>query len=183
MAMPRLIQVFLVMLLAMGPIGCTQPLNDRPTLGGQAISSAVMVPDPISVRPRAQLFAGQDPCDRTRWQPTQFVAEYDGVVHGSILRIAPPLRSSSEPREYGRYPSRWDVLDAQANSWFEDLMLTGTEIGRSVIGTPFAIGYLAWRGKLDTPTLSPTPYKRTQQNDWSTGAPAPTTSETEDTHD
>ncbi|CAN0572990.1 unnamed protein product [Laminaria digitata] len=62
-------------------------------------------------------------------------------------------------------------------------MLTGTEIGRSVIGTPFAIGYLTWHGHLDTASVSPTPFKRTQQNDWSTGAPAPITSETEDTHD
>lgn len=154
--------------------GCTQPLNDRLALGGQFVSPSLRGQTTDGVDPVPPDLFGQPPeLERERWQPTQFVVHFDGVVHGQPLRIGRPLRANDPPRVYGRYPTRSDALDPQANGWFDDLRLGVSETGRSVIGGPFALIYLAVSGELAQPAVSPGSYKRSRQDDWSSGRPAP----------
>lgn len=153
--------------------GCTQPFNERLELGGRFVSPSLRTQQPAGIDPVPPALFGQPPqADREQWQPTQFVVHFDGVVHGQTLRIGRPLRANDPPRVYGRYPTRADALDPQSNGWFDDLKLGVSETGRSVIGGPFALIYLAVNGDLNHPALSPGSYKRSRQDDWSSGRPA-----------
>lgn len=165
--------LLLCLLFAMLAIsGCTQPMNDRITLGGSYLSPS-LAPDSMREPPKsASLFEARVTPDRSRWRVIQFIVPFDGAVHTETLRVEPPLLPSSTARFYGRYPSGSDVLDPQSHSWVQDLGFTCSELGRSLLGSPFLIGYMAWHGDLTRPSLSPKPYKRTQQNDWSSGSPA-----------
>jgi hypothetical protein len=163
--------------------GCTRALNARTTLGGSFISPTLGGTDHRGATARASLLS--DPVDATReaWRPTQFVVAFDGVVHGQTLRVLPRLRPRSTPREYGRYPSAGDVLAPQSHGWMQEFAFFGSELGRSIVGTPYAIGYLVWQGELDDPTVSPGAYKRTPQTDWSSGTPADPSPESNTHHE
>ncbi len=161
-------------------VGCTQKLNDRPTLGGAYLSPTfrlnISTPTPLD-RPSEDLFAST-PKPRSGWAPTQYLAPVDGVVHWPMLRILAPLKRTDPPRVYGRYPTLADALNPQTTAWIEDLLMTIDEYGRSFLGTPYAIGYFTLTGKLTEPLISPQPWKRTETaNTWSSGyptaAPAP----------
>ncbi len=160
--------------LFLASCGCVHQSNDRLTLGGHQASPS-LTPHHISIDPKSpELLADRISVDRRSWVPVQFVVPFDGVVHGQTLRIEPPLHPESSPRYYGRYPSPADVLSAQRRGWIQDILFSCGELGRSIVGTPLGVAFLAWRGDLDEPSISPRPYKRTQQNGWSTGLPAPT---------
>lgn len=163
--------------------GCAQVLNERVTLGGMHLSPSLDSSASAVPLGGERLLNAPVMGDRSRWGVTQFIVVFDGVVHAPILRIEPPLRAQSSGRFYGRYPETIEVLDPQARSWGEDLRFTLDELGRSLIGTPFAVGYLGWHGELGEPSLSPRPYKRTDQDGWSSGFPAPIKSNGATTHE
>ncbi len=167
----RALPVLRLMLLA-ALAGCSQTLNDRLTLGGAQLPPTFDGPVPGARTGPAVLF-GADPRPRSAWTPTTYIAAFDGVVHGHTFVLRAPLEKVSTPREYGRFPTRRDALALQSSGWFEDLMMTIDELGRSFIGTPYAIGYWVWVGEIDEPTLSPSPYKRTAGVGWASGYPAP----------
>lgn len=163
--------------------GCTQPLNDRPTLGGLYTSPTLRLGATPQIRRFDPLLGEALIMDRSRWGVTQFIVPYDGVVHAQTLRIEPPLRHSNTARVYGRYPSVISALDPQSRSWGQDLRFAVSELGRSVIGTPFLIVYFGWNGELIRPSVSPSPYKRTRQDDWSSGSPKTDSTHETRTHD
>lgn len=168
-------------MLAIG--GCTQPLNDRLTLGGTQLSPTLSLDRPVPESRSSGLFESRALADRTQWSTTQFVASYDGVVHGQSFRVEPPLRQDSSARFYGRHPTVEDVLDPQTRSWGQRLHFAIDDVGRSIVGTPFLLAYWGWHGELFGPSLSPRPYKRSRQNDWSSGAPATSTEIGDMVHD
>ena len=151
--------------------GCTPNLNDRPTLGGSYQSPSINPSGATVVQHDAPSMMLDRHPDRSRWEPTQFVAHFDGVAHGQSLVLPPPLTTEMPPRMYGRFPSEGDVLDAQTRSWGDELMAWTQELGRSTIGSAYAIGYLAWNNLLGRASYSPTPYKRSDQDQWSSGSP------------
>ncbi|MAO21725.1 MAG: hypothetical protein CMJ35_10950 [Phycisphaerae bacterium] len=170
----------LLCLGSLAMVGCAQRLNDRLTLGGQFVSPSLDLRRAQGIEPRPPALFSEPVRERSGWRPTPFVVQLDGVVHGHRLALTPPLRANAPAREYGRYPSPSDVLDPQRRSWSSDLFETGRELGRSLIGGVYAVGYLTWTGQLHRPTASPMAYKRTRQDEWSSGQPAQPTPEPED---
>jgi len=153
--------------------GCSHPSNDRITLGGSYVPPSLRQ-DPLAIdlEPDPVLF-GLEPAPRSQWDPIIYLVPFDGVVHGHLFQVRAPIGKTSTPREYGRFPTRRDALRPQSSSWGEDIVTTIGELGRSVIGTPYALVYFAVTGKLGEPTLSPRAYKRTPRVEWATGSPAP----------
>jgi len=154
--------------------GCTQPLNSRPTLGGSYISPTFRsIPSPPAALDRpAQHLLATTPKPKSAWTPTQYLAPMDGVVHSPMLRVFAPIKRTVSPRVYGRYPTPADALKPQTTTWIEDILIAINEYGRSFLGTPYAIGYLTFTGKLTAPLISPQPWKRTETaNTWSSGHP------------
>lgn len=94
--------------------------------------------------------------------------------------LMPPLSTKMSAREYGRFPEGGDVLDPQSHSWGADAWETVRELGRSTIGSVFAVGYLTWNNAISEKQLSPTPYKRTEQDEWASGMPEPQLTGNED---
>ena len=170
---------------------CSSPHNDRMTLGGSYLSPTLRPPADHTETPESQapnlLIAPLKP--RSQWEPIQYIAPFDGVVHSPRLIISKPLEKTDPPRVYGRFPSSKDVLDAQSESWINNLLISIDDLGRTLIGTPYIAGLRLIGFSLDQPSLSPqAPYKRSQESDWSSGFPqepdqSPTTpngSETDD---
>ncbi|MCA9274710.1 MAG: hypothetical protein KDA29_01665 [Phycisphaerales bacterium] len=161
--------------------GCTQNRNERIAMGGSYIppsfSTSQSFVDQHDDEPF--LFEKGFP-DRGVWSPTQFVAHFDGTVHAHSMVLMPPLSTKMAARAYGRFPEDGDVLDPQSHSWGEDMWETVRELGRSTIGSVFAVGYLTWNNGLGQEQVSPRPYKRTQQDEWASGMPDPKTTGTDD---
>lgn len=154
--------------------GCSQPLNDRLTLGGSYLSPTFQshVDSTTDSHDHQNLLFSEPPNPRSAWSPSQYITPMDGVVHSYELIIHPPLDRDDPPRVYGRYPTVADVLNIQSTSWIEDLLITIDELGRSFIGTPYAIGYTTLTGKANQPITSPRhPWKRRVAGGWSTGYP------------
>lgn len=159
-------------LLLLAMTGCSQALNDRITLGGSNLPP-VFDESTHGARTGAPVLFGEGPTPRSAWTPTIYIAPFDGVVHGHDLILRARLDKFSAPREYGRYPTRRDALALQSSGWLDDLMMTLDELGRSFVGTPYALVYWTWAGELCRPEQSPFPYKRTAQVGWASGFPAP----------
>lgn len=159
--------------------GCTHTANDRLTLGGNYRSPSLFEPPtpPSPPAPHPGLMAATVP-DRADWAPTTFLAPFDGVVHGHLLRVFPAYRSTTPPRTFGRYPTTADALDPQAYAYSVDVWYTISEYGRSSIGSDYSFFYLLSRGELFDEMLSPFPYKRSRSGAWSPGHPAMTLSQT-----
>ncbi len=156
-------------------VGCTEPLNDRPTLGGSYIPPTFRTSSttPTVLEHPSQHLLSTTPKPRAAWTPTQYLAPMDGVVHSPILMVLAPIKHTDPPRVFGRYPTPTDALKLSATTWIEDLFITIDDYGRSFIGTPYAIGYFTFTGKLAEPLLSPQSWKRTETaNTWSSGYPA-----------
>ena len=160
--------------------GCTQPLNDRLTIGGRFVSPSLNTAISGQTQSTAPVLFSETVPERSGWRSTTFVVPFDGVVHGQTLVLLPPLRPDAPARAYGRFPTRIDALDPQRRGWAGDFFESGRELGRSLVGTLYAVGYLVWNGELERPALSPTPYKRTRQDEWSSGQPARSASEQDD---
>ncbi len=174
--------ILLVPTLLILLVGCTQPINSRPTLGGSYISPTFRpnTTTPTALEHPARHLLASTPKPRSAWTPTQYLSPMDGTVHSPMLRILAPLKRADPPRVYGRYPTPTDALDPQSTAWIEDLLITIDEYGRSLLGTPYAIGYFTLTGKLTEPLISPQSWKRTETaNTWSSGYPttAPTPKE------
>jgi hypothetical protein len=153
--------------------GCSRLHNERLTLGGSYHPPTIHADSFSTTKPAvAHSLFSESPIDRAAWDAITFVAPYDGTAHHLTMRVMPPLRKDDQPRIYGRYPSIEDSLDPQSHSWAKDGWSTLEELGRSTIGSVFAIGYLVWEGELGKPRTSPIPYKRARQDDWSSGLPA-----------
>ena len=153
--------------------GCVYEKNDRLTIGGAYRSTALFdhAPSEATANDSEILFGGVGK-ERASWSPTPFVAHFDGVVHGHMLRVFPATRPESSARAYGRYPTISDALDPQTRGYTPDLWYTIREYGRSSIGSDYSFLYLLTRGELFEDMMSPFPYKRTQDSGWSSGQPA-----------
>ncbi|MEZ6163029.1 MAG: hypothetical protein R3B67_01170 [Phycisphaerales bacterium] len=160
--------------------GCTQNSNDRISLGGGFVPGCIGESQSfVNEKQDPELFSLGSTV-RGAWTPTQFVAHFDGTVHDPTMVLLPPLSTKMSAREYGRFPEAGDVLDPQSHSWGEDMWETVRELGRSTIGSVFAVGYLTWNNGLGQEQVSPRPYKRTQQDEWASGMPDPKTTGTDD---
>lgn len=169
----RLFPLTLMILACAMLSGCVYEKNDRLTIGGTYRSPTLF--DPVSIKGITNgdptLFRGIGR-DRASWSPTPFVAHFDGVVHGHMLRVFPATRPEAPARAYGRYPTISDALDPQSIGYTPDLWYTIREYGRSSIGSDYSFLYLLTRGELFEDMMSPFPYKRTQDSGWSSGQPA-----------
>lgn len=178
--MPPLLLLLLLLTCSAVP-GCVYEKNSRLTLGGAYRSPAIFidVDSCIAGNQDPRLFESKV-TDRSAWSPTPFVAHFDGVVHGHMLRLFPANRPNSPARVYGRFPTASDALDPQAHGYTPDLWYTLREYGRSSIGSDYSFFYLLTRGELFEDMISPFPYKRTHDTGWSFGQPAMESSETTD---
>ena len=172
--------ILLVGLLLIGMLmgGCTQPLNARSTLGGSYLSPTFRTSSTAHnpLESPAIFLLGTTPKPRSAWTPTQYLAPFDGVVHTPTMMALKAPKRTDLPRPYGRYPSADDVLSMQSSLWFDDVLFTFSELGRSVFGTPYAAGYFTYAGYLSKQITSPrTPWKRTRADGWSSGFPSQTT--------
>ena len=160
--------------------GCAQNRNERIVMGGSYTPPSFGTSRSfVDQHDEPALFDKGFP-DRGVWSPTQFVAHFDGTVHAHSMVLMPPLSTKMDARAYGRFPEDGDVLNPQSHSWGEDLWETVRELGRSTIGSVFAVGYLTWSNGLGLEQVSPRPYKRTQQDEWASGMPDPKTTGTDD---
>lgn len=168
-----LLGIFLLIFLI---VGCTQPLNDRPTLGGSYISPTFREPSPYatSLDSPAEHLLANTPKPRSAWKPTQYIAPFDGVVHGHTFTLGASMGRFTYPRIYGLYPTTLTSLDPQPTPWIEQLWHACNELGRSTIGADISFLYLTYTGQLTKPVTSPTlPWKRTNTHDtWSSGFPS-----------
>ncbi len=179
----------LLLCMCLGLSACTHPLNDRLTLGGSHTPPTLSQAPTTSPPPAnaSELFASP-PIPRSSWTPTQYIAPLDGVVHSWALSLSPPYKNTAPPRILGLYPTANDALtwyapihQTQSASvppaliWINDAINTLNDLGRSFIGTPYALGYLAVTNQLTEPTTSPARvWKRTETKDqWSSGFPTP----------
>ncbi len=159
--------------------GCTQSLNDRMTLGG-TYHSPTFVDHSLSIHEQQSnglnTLAMTGSTDRSHWVPAQYVSPMDGVVHSRLWRVLHPVSKKDPPRTYGRFPLATDVLNSQSTKSLNDTLNTIDDIGRSIIGTPYALGYMTVTGSIGRPSISPvSPWKRTNStNTWSSGFPAST---------
>ena len=155
-------------------VGCTQPLNNRITLGGsyRSPSFRAILTTPQSSETGLLEFS---PKPRAPWTPMQYIAPIDSVVHTPTLLLFALPKKSDTARTYGRFPTSSDAIELNSTSSSKDLLITLSELGRTFIGTPYAIGYLTITGHLTEPMESPArPWKRTQVADnWSSGYPTP----------
>lgn len=152
--------------------GCAYHANARLTLGGRQLPPT-FDPDPKAATQTSPDLFGDAPTPRSTWAPTLYIAPFDGVVNGYALRMLPRHGKSTTPRRYGRFPRRSDALRAQSWGWARDVRETFHELGRALIGTPYALITLGFSGELGRPIMSPTPYKRTPRQGWASGRPAP----------
>lgn len=161
--------------------GCVYEKNERLTLGGAYRSPAIFETErpPAGFGHAPGLFE-HTPSDRANWATTPFVAPFDGVVHGHLLRVFPANRPGTPARAYGRYPTIADALDPQSHGYTPDLWYTLSEYGRSSLGADYSFLYLLTKGHLFEDMMSPFPYKRTHSTGWSSGRPADTPSEKTD---
>ena len=185
----------LLLCLCLGLSACTHPLNDRLTLGGThtppTLANTTTTPPPQA---NASALFASPPTPRSSWTPTQYIAPLDGVVHSWTLTLSPPINKKAPPRILGLYPTANDALawyqpirQTQTNAippaliWINDAINTLNDLGRSFIGTPYALGYLAVTNQLSEPTTSPARvWKRTETKDqWSSGFPTPAPSNTD----
>ena len=155
--------------------GCTQPLNDRPTLGGSYVSPTFRKKSQPAIpldSPTEHLLANT-PKPRSAWTPTQYIAPFDGVVHGHTFTLRAPMGQFTYPRIYGLYPTTLTSLDPQSTPWIKQLWHSCNELGRSFLGSDFSVLSLTFTGQLTKPVTSPTlPWKRTDTHDaWSSGFP------------
>ena len=160
--------------------GCTEPLNDRPTLGGvyHSPTFAAQPQNHTALENPSQDLLATTPKPRIDWSPTQYIAPMDSVAHSPTLALFGMVKKTDPPRIYGRYPTINDALFYSTSSpaiWINDVLFTFYDLGRSFIGSPYAFGYRTATGKLAEPMISPSqPYKRTQTADtWSSGFPTP----------
>ncbi len=171
---------FLFILSVLLLSGCTQPLNDRPTLGG-IYRSPTFITQPQShtaLENPSQHLLASTPKPRIDWSPTQYIAPMDSAAHSPTLALFGMVKKTDPPRIYGRYPTTNDALYMQQSAsiaWINDALFTIYDLGRSFIGSPYAFGYRTATGKIAEPMISPSqPYKRTQTADtWSSGFPTP----------
>lgn len=178
MAIRRSITLVLLSILLIGMVGCTQPLNDRITLGGSYLSPTFRSQNSAQEDSFPPQLFESTPSSRNGWSPTRYISPVDEVVHAPVYRIMVSPSKKAYPRIYGRFPTPRNALIYHApplKVWVTDSFNTIFEIGRSVIGTPFAIGSYALSGHLGEPGVSPIKsYKRTNtSNNWSSGFPTP----------
>lgn len=171
----------LLILVCFMQMGCMYEKNERLTLGGAYRSPAIFDPEQkrFAEQESVRLFASTQ-ADREAWGTTPFVASFDGVVHGHLLRVFPAQRPSTPARAYGRFPTISDALDPQTHGYTPDLWYTLSEYGRSSLGADYSFLYLLTKGRLFEDMMSPFPYKRTRGTGWSSGLPAKSTTETTD---
>lgn len=172
------IRSFLILLLLVALTGCTQGLNDRPTLGGSYLSPTFRqhTDNHTAIKNPAQHLLTTTSKPRAEWTPTQYISPMDSVVHLPTLTLYQLPKKTDLPRIYGRYPTTNSALYMQKSApiaWINDALITFYDLGRSFIGAPYALGYLAVTGKLTDPVESPAQsYKRTETaNTWSSGFP------------
>lgn len=171
--MPRFCYI-LTTLMCVLQSGCTYSQNERLTIGAAYRPPTIFEHGSTRLDPSGTVQLLDAPAaGRNTWAPMPFVAHFDGVVHGRLLRALPPVRPRSNARAYGRYPTAEDALDPQADGYPQRLWAGIETLGRSTIGTDWAVIYLAWHGELFRDALSPMPYKRSRQSGWSSGQPAP----------
>lgn len=161
-------------------VGCTQPINDRLTIGGTYLPPTfAQHPEPKSSPDERPVLLFDHPTrSHDQWTPVQYLSPMDGVAHGHTFALSPLIKHTDPDRIYGRYPTPQSVLAYHPDtlgSWINEVFFWCDELGRSFIGTPYAIGYLTISGHLDEPILSPIQnWKRTNQiQEWSTGYPTP----------
>ena len=155
--------------------GCIRDQNARLSFGGMRISPSFQSAPTLKVHKYGgeQLFDSVQP-PRVDWRPIQYISPFDGVVHGHELRVYPRLEKNDPSRVYGRFPTNQSALDSQSTGPLEDAFISIDELGRSMVGTPYAIGYLAFTSELFKPNQSPRiPWKRTKFQRWSSGYPIP----------
>ncbi|MBL4698650.1 MAG: hypothetical protein JKX70_07440 [Phycisphaerales bacterium] len=154
--------------------GCTQPLNNRITLGGSYRSPSFRAVSTTQQSTDTGLL-DSTPKPRAHWAPTRYIAPIDSVVHTPTFQLFALPKKSDTARIYGRFPTPPDSIELNSANWSKDLLITLSELGRSIVGTPYAIGYLTITGQLNKPVASPArPWKRTQaKNNWSSGYPTP----------
>lgn len=169
--MMKPLHITLLAMLAVVLSGCTQPLNNRITLGGSYISPTFATQAPPQL---------DDPISRphNQWTPTRYISPMDGVVHTPTWSLTQFPKRTDPPRLYGRYPTVTDAAQRTTYSgmpWLNQILFSVDELGRSFIGTPYAVGYGIISGKITKPMLSPVEnWKRTDQTQgWSTGYPSP----------
>lgn len=175
----RMFTIFLLFTL-FALIGCTQPLNDRITLGGNSTPPTFRDMQSSTRTNQPTQLLGSISKPRTTWKTTRYIAPLDGVVHVYELVIPSTPGRTASPRIYGRFPTVNDVLNPQATPWLGDVLLAFAQFGRSFIGTPYAFVYMTVTGNLAKPGFSPHEiWKRTSSTTWSTGYPsaAPTAQE------
>lgn len=174
-----MILIFITMLVLSG---CTQPLNDRITLGGQFTPPTFQDIHPTPTINHNPQLLNSVSRPRTSWKTTQYIAPLDGVVHTFEMVIPSTPNRRASPRIYGRFPTINDALDPQTTPWVGDVFYAFIQFGRSFIGTPYAIAYMTITGDINEPVFSPHEnWKRTASNTWSTGFPAATPAPQEDT--
>jgi len=169
--------------------GCTQPLNDRLTLGGNFITPtfrASNISDPTNPEISAPTLLAATPKPRDAWTPIQYISPYDGVVHSPLLRVRPPHKHLDTPRNYGLYPTIHDASYSQSLTYEKDLSEPLKALGRTVVGTPYALTQFILSGELTAPSDAPfRVWKRAKPSRWSTGNPlaAPSNLDREDVPD
>ncbi len=178
MAIRRSTYIVLFLIALIKLTGCTQPLNDRLTLGGSYLSPTLgkHSDNHTSLETPSQSLLASTPKPRADWTPTQYISPMDSVAHSQTFLIFVPPKKTDRPRIYGRFPTRRDALKSHSSPTIvriNDTLITFYELGRSLIGAPYALGYLTITGKLTEPVASPSQsYKRTETaNTWSTGFP------------
>jgi hypothetical protein len=184
----RSLTTFYILLFCITSVcGCASGLNDRLAIGGSYVSPTFRSDgiSGIKTSSQSQHIFSSHASPRAMWTPTQYIAPMDSVVHSNEFTLHAPLKRDAPPRVYGRYPSASDTLTMQATSWMDDLLITIDELGRSFIGTPYAVGFLTVTGQMNKLVLSPRqPWKRTTATSWSSGYPSqPQSTEHEDTTD
>ncbi len=170
----RAVALFFIVCVCPAMPGCTYEKNARLTLGGSFGPPSIFddAPETVAVSDGHARIFGDNDLRRSEWGPMTFVAHFDGVVHGHLLRVFPARHPNSPARAYGRFPTTGDVLDPQKQPYSNDLLYTIGEYGRSSIGSDYSFFYLLSRGELFQDMMSPFPYKRTGDAGWSSGQPA-----------
>jgi len=175
--MSKQIQIWMILLLGIliSMIGCQSPNQNRITLGGSFISPSFRTPNSAQ---HYELGNGHDLLSetarpRSQWEPTQYIAPFDGVAHQPHFIVSKPLKKRDLPRRYGKFPTVNDVLDNQSTSWMSNLMISIDELGRSFIGTPYIISIRLAHLNPTEPLISPyLTWKRSNYSSWSSGHPS-----------
>ena len=148
--------LFILSLLVL--TGCTQPINNRSTLGG-VYRSPTFRHDTnahTDLQTPSQHLLASTPKPRVDWLLTQYISPMDSVVHSPILAFSLAVKKTDPPRIYGLFPTIYDALfipQTTTNLWINDVLITCNELGRSFIGSPYAFGYLTATGNLTKPLV------------------------------